>query len=136
MSIVTDTPSLSTTTTATTDVPATPIEETAPDAPPSADDTLPFPRPFESLRAFYARTSQDWQSLIIQASSYGSAANQAAATSDIKELKRKGFEQAEQRWWDCREEVVRLEDELEEGGVGEIVSLGEKNVEGGAGRRR
>lgn len=100
-------------------------------------DPLPFPRPFESRSAFWVRTSEDWQRLIIEKQSYG-ASGQADGQS-IKELRKKAFEMAETRWWDVREEVTRLEDELDEGGVGEIVDMAERggnDAGGGAGRRR
>ena len=142
MSIVTDTPSLatsiSTAPTESTITPESPIAE-EPDLPPTSKDTLPFPRPFESRAQFFARTSQDWQNIIIVKQSYGGAAQVAATMTEqsIKELRKKAFEMAEERWWDCREEVTRLEDEMEEGGVGEIVDMAERGGEaGGVGRRR
>ena len=111
--------------------------EPGPESAQDQNPTLPFPRAFESLRSFYARTSHDWQHLVLEKQSYGGSAQVAAfnAEQSIKELRKKAFEQAEQRWWDCREEVVRLEDEMEEAGVGEIVNMAERTAEG-AGRRR
>ncbi|KAJ9614102.1 Kelch repeat-containing protein 3 [Cladophialophora chaetospira] len=142
MSIVTDAPSLatsiSTAPTESTITPSSPIAE-EPDLPPASKDTLPFPRPFESRAQFFGRTSQEWQNIIIAKQSYGGAAQVAATMAEqtIKELRKKAFEMAEERWWDCREEVTRLEDEMEEGGVGEIVDMAERGGEaGGAGRRR
>ncbi|OQU94683.1 hypothetical protein CLAIMM_01012 isoform 1 [Cladophialophora immunda] len=101
-------------------------------------DPRPFPRPFESLRDFYARTSEDWQRMLIEKQSYGGKAEMAALAAEqtIKELRKKAFEQAEERWWDCREEVGRLEDEQEEAGIGEIVSMESRGAEAGVGRRR
>ena len=140
MSIATDVPSPTTSTFSTpqesTLSPITELDDSEPSLA-SQDPTLPFPRPYESLRTFYSRTSEDWQRLIIEKQSYGGSAQIAAlnAEQSIKELRKKAFEQAEQRWWDCREEVVRLEDEMEEGGVGEIVNMADRTAEG-AGRRR
>lgn len=100
-------------------------------------DTLPHPRPFESLREFYARTSESWQTLIIE------ELNQTgkAAEKSPKEIKKLGFERAEEKWWDCREEIRALEDEQEAAGIGEVVSLADKESSGsgaggGVGRRR
>jgi N-acetylneuraminic acid mutarotase len=98
------------------------------------DDPRPFPRPFESLRDFFARTSNDWQSLlIIDMKSRGLGVGNE---SSIKELRKKAFDQAEERWWDCREEIRALEDEQEEAGIGEVISIAERGIESGGGRRR
>ncbi|KAH7378752.1 hypothetical protein BKA66DRAFT_466565 [Pyrenochaeta sp. MPI-SDFR-AT-0127] len=94
-------------------------------------DTLPHPRPFESLRDFYARTSEQWQNLIIEELTQGSKGNEKSP----KEIKKMGFERAEEKWWDCREEIRALEDEQEAAGIGEVVSLADKEGTG-AGRRR
>lgn len=105
--------------------------------PSSKDDGLPYPRPFESLRDFYARTTNEWQNVAIAASQIGvSQSAAAAAIRSAKEIKKGAFDRAETRWWDVREEVQALEDEMEEGGVGEVVQLSERGSEGGAGRRR
>lgn len=107
--------------------PETPAEavETA-EAPTSAkDDARPFPRPFESLRDFFARSTNDWQTLV---------ADQGSALAvSVKELRTKAFRLADERWWDCREEVRALEDEQEEAGIGEVIALGDRE---GDGRRR
>lgn len=57
----------------------------------------------------------------------------------VKEIKSKAFELSEEKWWDCREEILALEEEQEAAGIGEVVSLadrGETATAGGAGRRR
>ncbi|OAL54876.1 kelch repeats protein-like protein [Pyrenochaeta sp. DS3sAY3a] len=96
-------------------------------------DTLPHPRPFESLRDFYARTSDQWQNLIIEELSQSTK----GAEKSPKEIKKMAFERAEEKWWDCREEIRALEDEQEAAGIGEVVSLADKEGAGtGAGRRR
>jgi N-acetylneuraminic acid mutarotase len=96
-------------------------------------DTLPHPRPFESLREFYARTSEAWQNLTIEDLSKGDK----SVDKSPKEIKKLAFEQAEDKWWDCREEIRALEDEQEAAGIGEVVSLADKEGAGtGAGRRR
>ena len=115
-------------------VPETPSEM----APPEEEeqktetaDTLPHPRPFESLRDFFARTSNEWQQiLIVQQSTM-----EVDSDTSVKELRKKAFERAEGKWWDCREEIMALEDEQEEAGIGEVVSISERG-EGGPLRRR
>jgi N-acetylneuraminic acid mutarotase len=94
-------------------------------------DTLPHPRPFESLRDFYARTSEQWQNIILEElEKKGKIAEKSP-----KEIKKLGFERAEEKWWDCREEIRALEDEQEAAGIGEVVSLADKEG-AGVGRRR
>ena len=123
----------------------------------TATDTRPFPRPFESLRDFYARTSEQWQTYILQDPSNAPATQDptAALTQDkvqphsgqsIKELRKHAFSAAEQQWWECREEIRDLEDQQEAAGIGDVVSLADRgNKDGqdggggagaGAGRRR
>lgn len=103
-------------------------EETA------SQDTGPHPRAFESLRGFYARTSQVWQEIILE------DLNQSgeAVGKSIKEVKKGAFELAEEKWWGCREEIQAMEDEQEEAGIAEVVNLKEKqaNTSGGAPARR
>ncbi|CBX98086.1 hypothetical protein IAQ61_010191 [Plenodomus lingam] len=93
-------------------------------------DTLPHPRPFESLRDFYARTSEQWQGIIID----DLTLKGKSAEKTPKEIKKLAFERAEEKWWDCREEIRALEDEQEAAGIGEVVSLADK--EGAGGKRR
>jgi Domain of unknown function (DUF4110)/Galactose oxidase, central domain len=97
------------------------------------DDPRPYPRPFESLRDFFARTSNDWQSLLM-----ADVKNEGLniEESSVKELRKKAFDRADERWWDCREEVRALEDEQEEAGIGEVISIAERGAESGGGRRR
>jgi len=98
------------------------------------EDSRPFPRPFENLRDFYARTSTEWQTLVLDKMKYG--ADNATSEQSIKELRKKAFDEAEERWWDCREEIRALEDEQEAAGIGEVVSIADRSAEGGGGRRR
>ena len=94
-------------------------------------DTRPHPRPFENLRDFYARTSVQWQDFVI-ATSHDSAENRS-----VKELRTSAFEQAERKWWDCREEIMTEEERQEEAGIGEIISLADRpNDVGSLGKRR
>lgn len=95
------------------------------------EDTRPLPRPFESLRDFFTRTSTTWQGLVLETL-------RSADDKSTKELRKISFEQAETRWWDSREEVMRLEDEQEEAGIGEVVDIAERGEGGniGLGRRR
>ncbi|KAF2459284.1 hypothetical protein BDY21DRAFT_187792 [Lineolata rhizophorae] len=98
-------------------------------------DPFPHPRPFESLRDFYARTSLQWQEIVVEQLSK----SLASGNKTVKELRKVAFERAEDKWWDCREEISALEDEQMEAGIGEVVSLADKAGDApasGAGRRR
>ncbi len=96
-------------------------------------DTRPHPRPFESLREFFTRTSVAWQDVVIESLRN----NDATFQESIKELRKRAFDLAEEQWWDCREEIIALEDEQEEAGIGEVISMDNRNSEaGGVGRRR
>ena len=96
-------------------------------------DNLPQPRPFESLRDFFSRTTSSWQELFI--SSVGEA--DSNSIHSIKELRKGAFELAERKWWDSREEIIVLEEQQENAGIGEVVSMTERGGESnGIGRRR
>ncbi|KAK7987815.1 hypothetical protein PG989_008130 [Apiospora arundinis] len=103
----------------------------------SVDDGLPHPRPFESRREFFQRTSNEWQELLMTSLRWKGIQPETLA---IKEIKTKAFEMSEEKWWDCREEITALEDEQEAAGIGEVVSLADRGegtaAPGGAGRRR
>ncbi|KAK9468759.1 hypothetical protein V1512DRAFT_220170 [Lipomyces arxii] len=86
---------------------------------------LPHPRPFENLRAFYARTGNLFTEWAIS--------NNKDITKRGKDLKRDAFDLCEDRWWERYEEIRALEDQYEEaGGIGEIV---EREVKTGKSRR-
>ncbi|MCJ1354197.1 MAG: hypothetical protein MMC33_004184 [Icmadophila ericetorum] len=118
-------------------VEASPVEE-IPDAeedqPESiAADNRPHPRPFETLRDFFTRTSNEWQELLLKTL----RESDASANRAIKEFRKEAFALAESKWWDCREEITALEDQQEEAGIGEVVSIASRGGEtGGLGRRR
>ncbi|KGY15740.1 hypothetical protein PABG_11396 [Paracoccidioides brasiliensis Pb03] len=95
-------------------------------------DSRPHPRPFESLRDFFARTSTDWQDMLMSKMKV----EQAGSEMSVKELRKEAFTLAEEKWWDCREEITALEDEQEEAGIGEVVSIADRNDAPSAGRRR
>ncbi|KAK3397629.1 galactose oxidase [Sordaria brevicollis] len=103
------------------------------------DDGLPHPRPFESRRDFFQRTSAEWQEILMTNLRWKGIQPESLA---VKEIKAKAFELSEEKWWDCREEITALEDEQEAAGIGEVVSLADKAGAGGgagagsAGRRR
>jgi hypothetical protein len=100
---------------------------------PTVEDSRPLPRPFESLREFFSRTADDWQQIGIEALTMKGLVE----GKTIKELRKAAFEMAEEKWWDSREEIMALEDEQEEAGIGEVVSMAERAENaGGAGRRR
>lgn len=96
-------------------------------------DTRPHPRAFESLRDFFVRTSITWQDIVLDDLRKG----EPSSGQSVKELRKVAFDRAETMWWDCREEITALEDEQEEAGIGEVVSIADRNHDsGGAGRRR
>ncbi|PWY68090.1 kelch repeats protein [Aspergillus sclerotioniger CBS 115572] len=100
---------------------------------PSVQDSRPLPRPFESLREYFSRTSEDWQRILLETLKEKGIATE----KNIKELRKDAFNMAEEKWWDSREEVMALEDEQEEAGIGEVVSIADRGDNaGGAGRRR
>ena len=101
-------------------------------AEPSANDSRPQPRPFESLREFFTRTSEDWQKTLMEIMK----AKGTAVEQGVKELRKRAFELAEEKWWDSREEIMTLEDEQESAGIGEVVNMSDRAETGGAGRRR
>ena len=106
------------------------LEETD-EEPMDMEDNRPYPRPFESLRGFYGRTSLEWQKFVMDSIRYGGD----GISYTPKELRRVSFEAAESRWWDCREELMAEEDRQEEAGIGEVVNLADR-VQEGPGRRR
>lgn len=95
----------------------------------ASQDPRPFPRPFESRADFFRRTTNDWQRYVLD---YVRDAHNLS----IKELREKAFQHAEERWWDCREEVQAHEDEQALAGIGDVVSLDDRAEAGGGGRRR
>lgn len=112
---------------------ASALQEIELDVESALSDSNPHPRPFENLREFFTRTSNEWQDIILE----DHKKSDLAANRSIKELRKQAFDRAEEKWWDCREEIRALEDEQEEAGIGEVVSLADRNNEGGgAGRRR
>ncbi|KAG9233234.1 hypothetical protein BJ875DRAFT_51311 [Amylocarpus encephaloides] len=127
-------PSLSTTSDLL--LPTSPASITFDDTPTteSEEDNLPHPRPFESRRDFFQRTTNEWQEVLMQALRWKGTQPESLG---VKEIKTRAFEMSEEKWWDCREEVTRLEDEQEAAGIGEVVKLEEREgAGGGAGRRR
>ncbi|KAI0482932.1 galactose oxidase [Xylariaceae sp. FL0804] len=103
----------------------------------SVDDQLPHPRPFESRREFFNRTSHEWQEVLMASLRWKGVQPESLT---VKEIKTRAFELSEEKWWACREQITALEDEQEAAGIGEIVSLADKGESsgagGGAGRRR
>ncbi|GAD93604.1 Kelch repeats protein, putative [Paecilomyces variotii No. 5] len=100
---------------------------------PTVKDPRPQPRPFESLREFFSRTSEEWQKIIMDKLQE----RNGTVDKSVKELRKEAFDVAEEKWWDSREEVMALEDEQEAAGIGEVVSIADRgDTAGGAGRRR
>lgn len=100
---------------------------------PTLSDNRPHPRPFESLRDFFARTASTWQEMVLESQKdRGEIQN-----SSIKEIRKVAFQMADTKWWDSREEISAEEERQEEAGIGEVVSLADRSKETvGAGRRR
>ncbi|KAF2433838.1 hypothetical protein EJ08DRAFT_647124 [Tothia fuscella] len=119
--------------------PSEEVEDDTPDdtTPLRIDDGLPHPRPFETLRDFFERAKIQWQEVVLE-----DLNKKGQGERTIKEVRKKAFTKAEEKWWDCREEILALEDEQTEAGIGDVVSLAEKNAGegggggGGVGRRR
>ena len=135
---MTDAPTLDTASVATTVEPE--ATEQVPDSCPAEEeeqskaepaDSKPHPRPFESLRDFYSRTSAEWQQILIEEQRMIAAESEYS----VKEIRKKAFDLAESKWWDCREEIMALEDEQEEAGIGEVVSIADRG-DAGPGKRR
>lgn len=110
-----------------------PTDETENEQPDSSvADLRPLPRPFESLREFFSRTSDSWQELVVeQLQSKGDEMN-----NSIKELRKLAFDLSEIKWWDSREEITAEEEKQEEAGIGEIISVADRANTGGPNRRR
>ncbi|EED23449.1 Kelch repeats protein, putative [Talaromyces stipitatus ATCC 10500] len=106
------------------------VEETEGD--PETKDDRPQPRPFESLRDFFVRTTAEWQNYLLEKLKQRGD----PAEKTVKELRKEAFDLAEEKWWDSREEIMALEDEQEAAGIGEVVSMADRAEGGGAGRRR
>jgi len=98
-----------------------------------ADDQL-HPRPFESRKEFFQRTGNEWQEVLMTSLRWKGIQPE---TLSVKEIKTRAFEMSEVKWWDCREEIVALEDEQEAAGIGDIITLADRGEgTGGMGRRR
>lgn len=147
---------MSDTTSETASTPAIASEEEETEtAATSVDDGLPHPRvcfsphdlplpcrfvltsarqPFESRREFFVRTTAEWQEVLMTSLRWK---NIQPETLTVKEIKTKAFELSEEKWWDCREEIMALEEEQEAAGIQEVVSLAERGDAGaGPGARR
>jgi hypothetical protein len=97
-------------------------------------DERPHPRPFESRREFFQRTSNEWQELSMASLRWKGIQPE---TLSVKEIKTKAFEMSEEKWWDAREEINAMEDEQEAAGIGEVVTLADRGeASGGTGKRR
>ena len=109
-----------------------PIDEEPETSEPTIIDIRPYPRPFESLRDFFVRTSNAWQQLILEDPRY----KDSASYHSMKEVKKAAFEIAEDKWWDSREEITAEEERQEEAGIGEVVNMAERSSESGDASRR
>jgi hypothetical protein len=78
-----------------------PVEETKS----SFNPSYPQPIPFETLKAYYDRTAKEWIALALDKSKAG---------------RREAFVKAEGYWWECREEIREMEEQMEESGVTQV----------------
>lgn len=69
-------------------------EETEEAEPSAQDDQLPYPRPFEALRDFFSRTSNEWQNVVLEAMKY----ERGTQDQSVKEIRKRAFDRAEQKW--------------------------------------
>lgn len=70
-------------------------EETEEAGVPIQDDKLPYPRPFEALRDFFSRTSNEWQNFILESMKY----ERDSQDQSVKEIRKRAFDRAEQKWY-------------------------------------
>lgn len=99
------------------------VDDTSDKGTPDPRPWLPHPKPFESLRDFYARTGDQFMEWAL-------SSNRDARGKD---LKRVAFDLSEDRWWERREEVRLTEEQYEEmGGVGDVI---ERDASSRKGRR-
>ncbi|CAG9970986.1 unnamed protein product [Clonostachys byssicola] len=126
---------VSDTTSETSSTPPTSVDDDETEAADeTVDDGLPHPRPFESRREFFVRTSNEWQEILMTSLRWK---NIQPETLTIKEIKARAFELSEEKWWDSREVITALEEEQEAAGIQEVVSLAERgDAAAGGGRRR
>lgn len=113
-----------------------PLAHTLPPSSPSLLALTHPNQPFESRRDFYQRTSNEWQNILMTSLQWKGIKPESLTVKDIKS---NAFALSEEKWWDCREEITALEDEQEEAGIGEVVSLadrGETGTGGGGAMRR
>ena len=90
-------------------------------------------QPFESRREFFARTTIEWQDVLMNGLRLKGIQPESMT---VKELKSKAYELSEEKWWDCREEITRLEDEQEAAGIGEVVTLADRGETTAGPKRR
>jgi hypothetical protein len=83
-----------------------PILESTEESTSSFNPKYPPPLPFETLKSYYDRTAKEWLVLAADKSKAG---------------RRQAFIRAEGYWWECREEIREMEEQMEESGVKEVV---------------
>jgi hypothetical protein len=84
------------------------------------------------LKEFFSRTSTEWQEMLLS-----KIKNQGIGTEKtLKEIRKEAFDLAEDKWWDCREEITSLEDEQEAAGIGDVVSIADRGNDLLSGGRR
>ncbi|SZF02918.1 unnamed protein product [Blumeria hordei] len=109
------------------------LEETDHNVNNDKDDLQISPRPFESRRDFFQRTGTAWQEALMTNLRWKGIQPESLT---VKEIKTKAFEMSEEKWWDCREEIMELEDAQDAAGIEETINLLDKAEGLGGGRRR
>ncbi|RKF61953.1 Kelch repeat-containing protein 3 [Erysiphe neolycopersici] len=109
------------------------VDDDLPENTVSKSSDNPYPRPFESRRDFFQRTSNEWQEFLMTSLRWKGILPESLT---VKEIKTKAFELSENYWWECREEIMMLEDEQEAAGIGEIVTLAKRETYGGIFKKR
>lgn len=123
----------------TSETPSSPTTTVFDDTPDDAsvattvDDGLPHPRPFESRRDFFQRTGNEWQEVLMTGLRWKGIQPESLS---VKEIKMQAFGMSEAKWWEVREEITALEDAQEAAGIGEVITLADKEAGGGVGKRR
>lgn len=112
---------------------STVLEETDHSVNNGQDDSQICPRPFESRRDFFQRTGTAWQEALMTNLRWKGIQPESLT---VKEIKTKAFEMSEEKWWDCREEIMELEDAQDAAGIEETINLLDKAEGLGGGRRR
>lgn len=108
------------------------MEDIQAQADPTDIDTRPQPRPFETLRDFFTRTCNTWQEIVLECLQHDNFGHRSS-----KELRKDAFDLADNKWWECREEITALEDEQATANISEVINIADRgDAASSPGRRR